>query len=220
MTKQKNAFLEGEGDKYFERNHSPNQGAYDYQNDNLFNACCEVLEHPPSGETDASLLEIGCGEGARLKLLSNRFNIQCFGVDPSEKAASEANAKGVIAFQGTADELPFDDACFDIVVFGFCLYLCDREDLFQIASEADRVLKSEGWLIIHDFYAEHQSVRAYHHSPGLSTFKMDYRTLFDWHPHYTCYRHDVRAHLGGKFTDDPQEWVATSIMRKTKILLF
>jgi hypothetical protein len=43
---------------------------------------------------------------------------------------------------------------------------------------------------------------------------MDYRTLFCWHPAYTCYHHRVLHHGQGEYTDDPQEWVATSVIRK------
>ena len=45
---------------------------------------------------------------------------------------------------GTADKLPFEDQSVDILVYGFCLYLCDREDMFNIAAEANRVIKSSG----------------------------------------------------------------------------
>jgi len=103
---------------------------------------------------------------------------------------------------------------FDIVVFGFCLYLCDREDLFRIAQEADRVLKPDGWLIIHDFFAKTPTRREYHHKPGLFSYKMDYRRLFDWHPAYTCFSDELNHHGRREFTDDPQEWVATSVLRK------
>ena len=84
--------------------------------------------------------------------------------------------------QGTADRLPYRDGLFDVVVFGFCLYLCDREDLFRIASEADRVLNDQGWLIIHDFYSPVPTRRDYHHKTGIYSYKMDYKTLFEWHP--------------------------------------
>jgi ubiquinone/menaquinone biosynthesis C-methylase UbiE len=64
----------------------------------------------------------------------------CTGLDSSNAPITEAVNKGVDAKQGTADELPFPNNSFDIVVFDFCLYLCDRLDLFKITAEADRVL--------------------------------------------------------------------------------
>ncbi len=99
-------------------------------------------------------------------------------------------------------------------MFGFCLYLCDREDLFRIACEADRVLKNPGWLLIQDFYSPAPVKREYHHRSGLFTHKMDYRTLFTWNPSYVNLVHKVRHHSEGSYTDDPKEWVATSVLRK------
>ena len=46
---------------------------------------------------------------------------------------------------------------------------------------------------------------------------MDYRTLFSWHPSYTCLTHQVRHHVDQTYTDDSQEWVALSVYEK-KIL--
>jgi len=77
-------------------------------------------------------------------------------LEPSNEAVYQAISLGLDARVGTADVIPFQDKSFDIVIFGFCLYLCDRDDLFKIAAEADRVLKTPGWLLIKDFYS-HQS---------------------------------------------------------------
>ena len=108
----------------------------------------------------------------------------------------------------------FPDGIFNIVVFGFCLYLCDREDLFKISFEANRVLKNQGWIIIQDFYTPMPLKRRYKHTKGIYSFKMDYRKLFDWHPHYECFSHEITHHSKKEMTDDLQEWVSTSVLRK------
>ena len=41
---------------------------------------------------------------------------------------------------------------------------------------------------------------------------MDYRKLFDWHPHYECIFHTVDRLNPSK--DDKSEWRATSIIEK------
>ena len=146
--------------------------------------------------------------------MKNNLTAQCFGIDPSAQAVAEARKLGVNAQQGTADALPFDNDTFDAVIFGFCLYLCDRFDLFRIAAEADRVLKSPGWLVIQDFFSQSPRSRAYHHQEGVFSFKMDYRSLFIWHPAYECMTHKVRHHQTHTYTDDPEEWVAVSVFRK------
>lgn len=156
------------------------------------------------------MLEVGCGEGKRLHWITENLGLQCYGVEPSEKAVAIARTRTVQVIQGTADRLDFENQTFDFVVFGFCLYLCDRDDLLQIAKEAHRVLKPNGWLVIHDFFAETPVARDYHHLPGLFSYKMDYRKLFDWHPDYTCFSHTIGAHGANTYTDDQNEWVATS----------
>ena len=160
------------------------------------------------------VLEVGCGDGTRLAWLKNNLDADCYGIEPSAQAVAAACAKGLSVQQGTADILPFDDQRFDIVIFGFCLYLCDREDLFRIASEADRVMRMPGWLFIRDFFSSMPRANTYHHRPDVQSYKMDYRTLFNWHPDYECMTHKLRYHGGYSYTDEPDEWVSVSILRK------
>jgi len=208
---QKDVFLQSEGDAWFERNHEALLARAWPDGDNVLR---EVLALGPPDAAPLSVLEVGCGEALRLAWLQNERRATCCGIEPSARAVAAGRARGVDVRQGTADALPFADHSVDVVIFGFCLYLCDRDDLFRIASEADRVLKMPGWVIIEDFFSPTPVSRVYHHRPGVLTHKMDYRTLFDWHPHYHCLTHKVRHHSEPAYTDDPNEWVATSVIRK------
>lgn len=211
--RQKEIFLASEADAWYERNREV-LARQDLGQDPI---CRAVMEFAPAANTDGaplSILEVGCGEGLRLSWLAKELGAQVHGIEPSAKAVAVAQARGVDAKRGTADSLPFDDASFDIVLFGFCLYLCDPEDLFRVAAEADRVLKAPSWLVVHDFFASAYIRRPYHHTAGVMSNKMDFRKLFDWHPAYTCYFHRLSAHGLPGFSDDPQEWVSTSILRK------
>ena len=182
MVKQKDKFLESEGDAWFERNINAIENKKLPEEDAILS---EIQKLPlPQTVNRYNVLEIGCSNGYRLEWLSKKMGYRCKGVEPSEKAVAFACQMGLEVYQGTADNLPFQDKCFDIVVLGFCLYLCDRDDLFRIAQEADRVLVNPGWLIIHDFFSPTPLVKQYHHFPGLFSFKMDYRELFTWHPAY------------------------------------
>lgn len=210
---QKNIFLAGEADAWLERNIETLKQQCSNLNDSVSNAV-RAIAASSNQDLPLKILEIGCGNGQRLAALSRELGAEVAGLEPSPKAVTLAQQQGVRASIGTADSLPYPDNQFDVLIFGFCLYLCDREDLFLIAQEANRVLKHDAWLIIHDFYAEHPVSRPYHHCEGLSSYKMDYRRLFDWHPAYTCFSHTVVEHGGNNFNDDPQEWVATSILRK------
>ena len=209
--KQKDVFLESEGNAWFERNAKLLASRKLPDSDP---ALMEILKLDIAAKKGSKILEIGCGDGTRLAWLKEHRGFDCYGVEPSAQAVQAATARGITARQGTAEELPFADKSFDIVVFGFCLYLCDRDDLFRVAYEADRVLKNPGWLLILDFYSPVPLKREYHHRSGLFSHKMDYRTLFTWNPGYTNYSHQVRHHSNPDFTDDQTEWMATSLLRK------
>ena len=211
--RQKDIFLQSEADAWYERNREA-CAAQDFALDPIGAAILDIAHSRGATEAPLKILEIGCGEGRRLAWLGQQIEADINGIDPSAKAVSEASKRGVDAVQGTAEKLPYEDGEFDVLAFGFCLYLCDTQDLFLIAQQADRVLKSEAWLIIQDFHSIMPTRRAYHHKAGIYSHKMDFRKLFDWHPAYACYSHRVVHHVTREFCDDPQEWVATSLLRK------
>jgi ubiquinone/menaquinone biosynthesis C-methylase UbiE len=127
---------------------------------------------------------------------------------------ARASERGVHAVLGTADTLDFPDSSFDIVIYGFCLYLCDDVDLFRIAAQGDRVLRSPGWLLILDFDSASPMYRPYHHAPGLVSRKMNYQSMFAWHPGYSLGSYEKFDHASQHWTDDPQEWVSLACLRK------
>jgi SAM-dependent methyltransferase len=206
LTSQKERFLESEGNAWLARNEAT-LNARDWSRDPV------VVKLNILGGRNARVLEIGCGDGSRLKHLADSGH-RVKGLEPSARAVEHATALGIDATQGTADTLPFGDASFDIVIFGFCLYLCDDADLFRIASEADRVLADPGWLLVLDFDARSPSYRPYSHADGISSRKMDYKSMFSWHPAYTVASHEKYDHGTGLWTDDPNEWVSLVALRK------
>ncbi len=214
---QKNIFLDGEGDAWFERN----RVSLNYVNDADDPVIISIENSLPITEMQKKLklIEIGCGNGIRLTKIKNKYSFECYGIDPSANAVSVGQGAGLNVLRGTADDLPYDSCAFDVVVFGHCLYLCDREDLFRIGQEADRVLKADGWVVIHDFFSNNPVRNSYHHKQGVYSYKMDYRKIFDWHPAYTCVYHKIRSQSGlimgnSVYCDDPNEWVSTSVLRK------
>ena len=168
--KQKEIFLQSEGDAWFTRNQQGVAIRKLPDDDAVLKELLDFL--PVNARAGLKVLEVGSGDGTRLAWLKNNLNADCFGIEPSAKAVAAARAKGINAQQGTADALRFENQSFDIVIFGFCLYLCDREDLFRIASEADRVLRSPGWLVVMDFYSPLPSARTYHHFPSVYSWRI------------------------------------------------
>jgi ubiquinone/menaquinone biosynthesis C-methylase UbiE len=202
---QKTAFSEGEGDAWFERNRTKLGVGPDEME-----RAIESLQMRPK-----RILEIGCSNGHRLEKLRARFNAECVGIDPSQLAI----ANGRVSYPnlslnvGTADVLEFHNGAFDLVIFGFCLYLCDPCDYFRIAAEADRVLFDPGWLVIHDFLTSSPRRRRYSHSAGLYSHKMEFSRLITGNPAYRMLARRYCEH-SPEFTHDPNEAVTLDILRK------
>lgn len=206
---QKSLFIKKEADNWYERNKEK------------FNELTEkdlVLNYIKGNfKTPKNFLEIGCSDGWRLNELSKMFNCPCFGVEPSRKAIREGKKKykNIKLLQGTADEIPIENYSFENVIIGFCLYLCDREDLFKIAYEIDRLLSDRGNLLIYDFYSEIPYKNKYTHLEGLFSYKMDYSKLFTCNPNYNLVYKEITSH-DGIYKDDPNEKIALTVLRKCK----
>lgn len=176
---QTEVFLNNEADAWFERNFSK-EVKQSKERDQALNYLISLdLESKDIGE-------IGCSDGWRLSELKTVFNCKCFGVEPSQKAidAGQDRYKGISFTRGTASETGLSDNSLDVLVLGFCLYLCDRVELFKIAYECDRVLRDTGMLLIVDFLPPFPYKNPYHHHGGLQSYKLDYSKMFLWNPAY------------------------------------
>lgn len=211
MASQKKIFKASEGDCWFQRNRKSSHSVHG--NDDKIVDLIKSIEIVPK-----RVLEIGCSNGQRLEVIRNAFQAKCYGIDPSTKAVDEGKSKYPdISLQvGTADNLPFDDDSFDMIIFGFCLYLCDRKDLFKIAYEADRCLKNNGTLIIKDFYPPFAYKNKYSHHDSIYTYKMDYSQMFRWNPAYAEVSKIVFSHSGFALRDVPDEKLAIVVLRKNE----
>lgn len=204
MKKQKEIFLAGEGDNWFERN-SKAEATHE----------AEIKLLPYLQEINPKkVLEIGCGTGVRLDFLSKHMpNCSFWGIDPAKKATQNEHANYCV-LQATADELPFKNQQFDIVLVGFCLTYCDVEDFFKIASEIDRVLNNKGILVIIDFEPPFEYQNSYAYREGMWTTKMQFRNMFCWHPSYTLSEIFPFSHESDHFHPDPNERLSVSIIHK------
>lgn len=145
----------------------------------------EILDNPNINPLE--VLEIGCGTGWRLQRLYERYRCAGSGLDLSWQAIETGRKRySRIGLRvGEAAHLGYADDSFDLVIIGFCLYLVDREDLFKVVAETDRVLRDKGALIIHDFTADEPHSVKYAHDPRLKTFKMNHWNLWKANPAYT-----------------------------------
>jgi len=211
MVTQKEIFKASEGDHMFLRN-KETLNSLSKEDDKVVTLIKSIELFPKK------VLEIGCSAGHRLEIMRLVFQTDCYGVDPSTKAIDDGKSKypNISLQVGTADELPFDADSFDMVIFGFCLYLCDRKDLFKIAHEADRCLKNKGTLIIKDFYPLFPYKNKYSHRDSIYSYKMDYSMMFKWNPAYAEVAKIVFSHSGFSLRDVPDEKVAIVVLRKNE----
>lgn len=210
MSSQRDVFLAGEGDAYFRRN-AP---AYDAGNaDTLPLPVAVIRNYLAAG---ARVLEIGCANGINLERLRRNAGTQGSGIDPSA-AAIEAGRQDFPTLDlrvGTAEALPFGDGCFDLVWFGFCLYVTDRALLPRVVAEADRVLRDGGHLAIVDFDPGVPQRRVYAPAAGLSSYKTDHARMFLGFPQYVLAEKRPFSHHGDGFHPDPGERLAVQVLRK------
>jgi SAM-dependent methyltransferase len=208
---QTSAFLGGEGDKWFERNREALQRRPADAHDIPLSMIAEVMQ--PGG----SILEIGCSNGNNLAELNRRVPIRGFGIDPSVKAVAEgaALAPAIQLSVGAANALQYPGEHFDVVWFGFCLYLIDRSFLAAAVAEADRVLRDGGYLAITDFDPPYPCRQKYHHLAGVNSYKADYSKLFLGNPAYALAAKRSYSHAGRGFHADPNERVATWVLAKS-----
>ena len=209
-TQQRDIFLGGEGDAYFRRN-AP---AYASQQAGRTSLPLQVIKHHV--QPGSRVLEIGCANGLNLETLRRQAGSVGSGVDPSAEAveAGKREFPTLDLHRGTAEALPFADASFDLVWFGFCLYVTDRALLPRVVAEADRVLKDGGFLAIVDFDPDAPVQRRYHHAQGVNTYKTDHARMFLGFPQYVLVEKRSFSHAGERFASDAGERLAIQVLHK------
>ena len=209
---QKEIFLKSEGNKWFIRNKDNINLKISLSRDPILNF---LNKKEKSFKT---VLEIGCSNGYRLELIRQiKENLDLYGIDPSKEAVSDGKKKynKLNLKVGTADKLEFSDEKFDLVIFGFCLYLCDREDLIKIIYETNRVLKKKGLVIIYDFFSPFPFSNEYSHYNGVKSFKTDYSKIFLWTPQYKLIEKKIFKYDKNKKTSNDNK-SALFVLKKLK----
>ena len=207
-TNQKDIFLKDEGDQWYLRNKN---SILNKSGDPVTELIIQRQLNPKK------VLEIGCSNGWRLSILQKLLNSDCYGIDPSVNAIKEGKEENPLInlAQGTADSIPFFDKKFDLIIFGFCLYLCDRKDLFKIVYEADHFLNEKGYLIIYDFEPSFPYKNHYPHKERLFSYKMNYSNLFLSNPSYFLVAKNILTHQGFDNIEDPNERISVSLLMKS-----
>lgn len=189
--KQSDVFKAGEGDAWYTRNKDKRtaKGAM------IISDLIQKYTNDPK-----FIYEVGCADGWMIKQFGTHFKCKTGGIDPSRTAIDNAvRWETDNVYYGNATKLRGAEGC-DVLIYGFCLYLCDPEDYFAIVQEGDRVLKDGGYLIIHDFDSRYTyPLRVpYKHKEGVWSHHVSFEYLWAGHPWYTIL--EQRTHNGESFT--------------------
>ncbi len=228
MLNEKDVFLNGEADAYFTRNKNTMvaKGEVSYSTKLLVeflknqNKCLDFWK-------DKEILEVGVCYGYNLKYLQDNLGTICYGIEPSALAVefgkekyNKEMAEKNIQLQlicGTSDELPYKDLKFDVVILGFCMFWVDRKYLMKTVSEADRVLKEGGYLVIVDFDTFIPYKKDNVHNPDAWTYKMQYINLFLSNPQYCLVDKKSFSDDGEKFCKEIQERISFNVLYKDNV---
>lgn len=112
----------------------------------------EVLLEEMMVETNNNILDVACGNGTFLKMLSHKHDIEGHGIDISEKMIENAKRRYPdMTFEiSGCEHTPFKDQMFDVVTV--CAAYHHFPDTRAFAKEANRILKPKGLLYIAEVY--------------------------------------------------------------------
>ena len=95
------------------------------------------------------VLDVGCGTGTLLDAMPDGY--EKFGVDVSAQMLERARERGLQVQVASADELPFEDGSFDVVMtFAVLHHLVEREKVRRAIAEMCRVTAPGGAVVIWD----------------------------------------------------------------------
>lgn len=118
------------------------------------------LMHDAAIDASCTVLDVGCGVGGPACHVAARTGARVVGLTPNATqltlARGNAEARGLahrVGFvRGSADALPFDAGCFDVMMF--LESACHFPDRGRFFAEAQRVLRPGGRLVGEDWLAD------------------------------------------------------------------
>lgn len=207
MARSSTAWLKSEADAWHRRNHKKVET--NIEHDKVIAAIRRADLHPKT------VFEVGCGSGARLARMRDTMGCEVWGCDVSTQAIAHGikqyNIK--IGWREAKNLRSIPKEGFDMVIYGFCLYAIDAEDLFAIVQQGDRILKNGGHMVVYDFSPVIPHSRVYGHDPSLRVNKMRYSNLWLAHPAYKVVYDDLSSHEEGEEISEDTA-VSVTIMSK------
>lgn len=170
------------GWEYFDGDRLYGYGGYNYDPRFWQATVKRIVEHyklPP----DAKVLDVGCAKGFflyDLKLLYPGMSVA--GIDISEYALSKAKDE-VKPFltKGSADQLPYPDKSFDLVVSINTVHSLDPDACSRALLEIQRVAKKHSFVVVNAWGSEEEKERLLQWNIAAKTYMHvdEWKRLFD-----------------------------------------
>lgn len=152
---QDRLFLEGEGDRWFNRNRDALDGGLEAD------WPLRIVRSLARRSELRSVVELGCANGYRLAALRDVLDPGCrmFGVDASDEAIVEGRSRypGIEFRKGLLSDIPLSSG-HDLVIVHFVLHWVERESLARSVAEIDRIVTDGGFLIPGDFLPDYPRI--------------------------------------------------------------
>ena len=107
---------------------------------------CEVLSIK-----NLHVVDIGCGDGTLVRFMTGQgaqvTGLEC-GIAQLDKARSYPPEGDEVYLEGSGQEMPFDDATYDVVIFFNSLHHVPVEHMADALGEAARVVKPGGTVYV------------------------------------------------------------------------
>jgi len=108
-----------------------------------------------------SILDLCCGTGNQLKLLSkNGFkNLHCLDMSNSMLEIAKNNDYQIKIYNEDATKTSFENGSFDIVIISFAIHEKDRNTQENLIKEAYRLIKKDGFMFIVDYVFDNKTTK-------------------------------------------------------------
>lgn len=112
----------------------------------------ELLLEELTVKSESTVLDVACGNGTLLKMISNKYFIKGYGIDISDKMIEYARKRhpDMNFSVSVCDKTPFNDGMFDIITVSAAYH--HFPDVKAFAKEAARILKPQGMIYIAEVY--------------------------------------------------------------------
>lgn len=127
-------------------------------------------------QPEMRVLDLCCGCGQTTRFLVQRSR-QVVGLDASPFSIQRAqrNVPQATYVEAFAEEMPLEDASFDVVHSSAAMHEMTPENLRRIFQEVYRVLKPGGWFLLADFHRPQPVMM-----PGIAVFFWLFETETAW----------------------------------------